>query len=178
MLGAGIVLVMCLASLAVVVAGRAEKARKREGPMTREETGKLVEAFGRSLGPGASYPQSGGIMLPDGVTIWFEYTEQSAFICSVLVVDLGDFEDSTSNDAILQGLHDEERSGTPTGGAQLEYVSETRRLFLRRTYLQRVDEKTFIADMRRLADAGWEWGEEVFGRVMDRINVGKQAVSR
>lgn len=170
LLGAGLILLLSLASLALVVAGRAEKVRKSGGPMTREETGKLVEAYGRSLGPGVSYPQDGGMMHPSGVVVWFEYTEHNAFICRVLVDDLEPLEGSAGYEPeILEGMLAEERSGTPTGGARLEWVPETQRLFLSRTYLERVDEKTFIADMNRLVEAGLHWGRDVFDRVIDRI---------
>ena len=175
LVGAGLVLVAGLGSLALVVAGRADRMRKTGGPMTREETGRLVEALGRSLGDAAAYPQSGGILLPNG-QIWFEYTDQNAFVCSVLVsdfafegADLPEAERERIDRALLEGFGEEERWGTPTGGAKLEYVPETKRLFLSRTYLQPVDEKTFIADMHRLVEAGNRWGREVFDRVMDRI---------
>lgn len=163
---------ICLGS----VAGGVEATGGQSGgSMMREQAVELLESFYQSIG------KDNAILKPDHIL----YASKSG---TALIAFNYDAEKKTLTcrgeiylfhreplPGIIEGFRDEEKSGTATGGGDLEYVSSNRGLYLRRVYSKPVDRNVFASEMRELGEASLHWGRDVFDRVNRRVRGGKGA---
>lgn len=103
-----------------------------------------------------------GVML-GSAEVFFEYLPDiQALKCRALVYRFH----AEPRPGVLEGFFKEESRGADdAGGGALEYLSETRSLFLTRTYLEPAPGAEFARDVRRLAEASLVWGGDVLARV-------------
>jgi len=138
--------------------------------MTRSDAVRLVKALFATLqteSPGLNEQGFGGIMLPDA-DLYFEH--QTPGDCLVCYGRIFEFRKDAAP-AVLDALQAEGRSLPP--GLRVEYVSETRRLFLVRTYTDVVEEKVFVEQMLELAKATATWSNEVLSRAFEAARTKK-----
>lgn len=139
--------------------------------MTRADAIRLVKALFRAVqmeSPGLNEQGFGGIMLPDA-DLYFEH--QSPGDCLVCYGRIFEFR-KDAEPAVLDALHAEGQSLPP--GLCVEYIPETRRLFLARTYGDVVEEKVFVEQMMDLAKTTAAWSREVLPRAFETARTKKQ----
>ena len=135
--------------------------------MTEDEATRTLEAFLAAQGVRAELDlgrgKVGGVML-GAAELFFEYeARRGEFWCGALVYRFR----REPKPGVLEAFREEERR-SDSGGGRVEYRSESRALFLARTYAEAVPEADFARDLRRLADASLVWAGEVAGRVAAR----------
>jgi hypothetical protein len=138
--------------------------------MTRADAIRLVKALFAALqteSPGLNEQGFGGVMLPDA-DLYFEH--QTPGDCLVCYGRIFEFRKDAAP-AVLDALQAEGRSLPP--GLRVEYVSETRRLFLTRTYDEVVDENVFVEQMLELAKTTATWSNEVLSRAFEAARTKK-----
>ncbi len=145
--------------------------------MTRQDAAKVVQAFFEAHGQksqGLNDKGLGGILfgIPSGAAqVFFEYDAGAGqLLCRAHILTYRP-QDSVEED--LKAFRAEEQAGTPTGGGKLEYVPQSRALFLKRTYSTAAAPEAFIAEVNELAASSLKWGREVFDRVMDKLQASK-----
>jgi hypothetical protein len=138
--------------------------------MTRDDAIRLVKALFTACeteSPGLSEQGFGGIMLPDA-DLYFEHQgPEGALICYGRIHEFR----KDAEPALFDALQAEGKGLPP--GLRVEYVPETRRLFLVRTYDDVVDEQTFVEQMAELAKTTAAWGGDVLSRAFDAARTKK-----
>lgn len=125
--------------------------------------------FGRDS-PGLNEKGFGGVEL-GRARVFFEHDEKRRLlICSALIHKF----DREPTSEKIQAFRDEERAGTSTGGGHVDYQPENRGLFLSRSYSSPVEDAVFRKDLTDLGEASLQWGDEVFFRVMERLQAAKR----
>lgn len=137
--------------------------------LTRDEAVQMVkavlEAYNIKNSPGLNEKDLGGIDIL-GQPVYFEYLQDE----KVLRVHALCYRfRRPPRPGLMEGFHQAEETGTNTGGGSVEYHPENGGLFLSRTYTQRVERKQFIKDVKRLAEAGKYWAEEVLPSVSEKV---------
>lgn len=136
--------------------------------MTREEAQRLLQTYMASLelpGEGLNPQGLGGLMLEDA-ELYFEYSQQhQALKASALIYRFR----QAPKPGLVEGFRHEESAGTDAGGGHVDYMPESKGLFLSRTYTQVPQQTLFQSDMKRLADASLVWSGEVADRVADKV---------
>jgi hypothetical protein len=131
--------------------------------MTRADAVRLAKALSAACSmesPGLNDQGLGGIMLPDA-DLYFEHQSEGALACYGRVYEFR----KDAEPAVLEALLVEGKNLPP--GLRVEYVPETRRLFLARTYDEVVGERAFTEQMLELAKATAAWSNEVLSRAFD-----------
>lgn len=164
--------------LAPVAGGVEATGGQSGGTMTREQAVDLLESLYRSIG------KDNAILKPDHILyasksgtalIAFNYdAEKKALTCRAEIYLFH----REPLPGLIEGFRDEEKTGTATGGGELEYVASNRGLYLRRVYTKPVDREIFATEMRELGEAGLRWGRDVFDRVNARVRARKGASSK
>lgn len=140
-----------------------------EGTMTIEDAERMVKALLDAHGVGGDANVFGrkgvaGVML-GAAELFFEYDSANRKLaCGALVYRFR----GEPRPGVLEGFFDEE-AGADAGGGALDYRAEARALFLSRTYSEPVPGDEFAGDMKRLAEASLQWGDEVLERVSSRV---------
>lgn len=137
--------------------------------MTRDEAVRLAQALLAETGQPQSVglnPQGFGGVAIENAQLYFEWHDkEQALECSALIHKFRD----TPKPGILEGFHQEEKSGTDTGGGNVDYEPENKSLFLSRTFTQAPPNTIFVAEMKRLMRASLVWHGEVLDRVASRV---------
>jgi hypothetical protein len=132
--------------------------------MTRPEAVRLVKALFATLktdSPGLNEQGFGGVMLPDA-DLYFEHQiPANRLVCYGKIFEFR----KDAKPEVLDALQAEGRN-LPSG-LRVEYVAETRRVFLARTYEGVVDEKVFVDQMLELAKTTAIWSREVLSRAFE-----------
>jgi len=137
--------------------------------MTRNDAIRLVKglfAACETESPGLNEQGFGGIMLPDA-DLYFEHQSEGALVCYGRIYEFR----KDAEPAVLEALRAEGKSLPP--GVRVEYVPETRRLFLARTYDNVIDEKGFLEQMAELARLTAIWGGDVLSLAFDAARTKK-----
>lgn len=139
-----------------------------------DDADKLVRAFFRAHEqaqfPGEEPPALnakgfGGAQLAEG-EIFFEYhPDERALECSALVYRFR----SPPKPGVLDGFKAEAKSGTPTGGGELDFEPENGGLYLSRMYGDRVPNETFVEELNALLGASVTWAKDVLPRVANKV---------
>jgi len=138
--------------------------------MTRADAIRLVRALFAAYeteSPGLNEQGFGGIMLPDA-DLYFEH--QTPAECLICYGRIFEFRKEVEP-ALLDALQAEGQSLPP--GLRVEYVPETRRLFLARTYNEVVEEKAFVEQMLALAQTTATWSNDVLSRAFETARTKK-----
>ena len=137
--------------------------------MTRSDAIRLVKALFAAIqmdSPGLNEQGFGGVMLPDA-DLYFEHQSEGALVCYGRIYEFR----KDAEPAVLEALRAEGKSLPP--GVRVEYVPETRRLFLARTYDNVIDEKGFLEQMAELARLTAIWGGDVLSLAFDAARTKK-----
>lgn len=138
--------------------------------MTRSDAVRLVKALFAALqmeSPGLNDQGFGGIMLPDA-DLYFEHqTDTGALICYGRIYEFS----KDAEPVVIEALKVE--GNGLSSGLRVEYVSETRRLFLARTYNDVVEERVFVEQMLELAKTTATWSRDVLSRAFEAARTKK-----
>jgi hypothetical protein len=137
--------------------------------MTRDEAQRLVQSFmraqGQHLSPGLNPQGFGGVAMGEA-QLYFEHVQDTGVLkCSGLIYRFRD----APRPGVIDGFRQEEKAGTDTGGGTVDFETESKSLFLSRSYTHIPAEKAFADDLMRLMQASVAWGGDVFERVASRV---------
>ncbi|WP_163870531.1 hypothetical protein [Myxococcus eversor] len=137
--------------------------------MTRDEATQLVQSYltaqGAPLSPGLNQKGLGGAVVGEA-QVYFEHSTDSGELkCSALIYRFRD----APRPGVLDGFRDEQKAGTDTGGGTVDFESESKSLFLSRTYTTRPIDLVFASELSKLMAASLLWGDTVFERVASKV---------
>jgi hypothetical protein len=135
--------------------------------MTRDDAVRLVKSVFKEIGaesPGLNEKGFGGTML-GRAQVNFEHREKEGEL--EVLAHVYTFRNEPKPN-VLAALEEEARGGAPLGGGQYRYMPENKGVFLARVYREPVEEASFLADVKALAEASLVWRREVYPRALDR----------
>jgi hypothetical protein len=154
--------------LGVVSSRAAAQKEAPVGPMSRDAAVKMIKGFLAAYkvqSTGLNEKNLGGADI-EGRRVFFEYQPEKNTLRSLATVYC--FR-KPPKPGVIEGFKKEAEGGTDTGGGTVEYVSDSRCLFLGRSYTQAVSDAQFTKDNQRLLLAAKIWSEQVVERVATKV---------